>query len=190
MVPRESSSQKLCKICFTHFFIGPNPSRAFTKRPKDSSKRAFFHPLRRKTRENVSGVFQCRRDERAIKCEPRKMRSGLGTPRLEGIDPDTPSRADDSPSIRFRRLLLARAGVLGYRGWGEKPAGLIKLTAPPTRDECAIPGSRTLAKNCFVQKPILVILSAYKGAPLVFPISPPKKIYPLHTIQARCVCIR
>lgn len=67
-----------------------------------------------------------------VNCEPREMRWGLGTPRLEGIDPDTPSSADNS----LHRLAIASKEPYSTNGgWGVKPHRFDKaLHRPRTMD--------------------------------------------------------
>lgn len=89
------------KLVFS--FVEPNAvNNLLRKRNKNSRRKNesklenfFWHW----TVENIFG-------EEAI-CEPREMRLELGTPRLEGIDPDTPSSADNFAPAMFALLSLS-----------------------------------------------------------------------------------
>jgi len=63
-------------------------------------------------------------------CEPREMRLSLRTPRLEGIDPDTPS----SRRFSLYRVAVAASRTLRYSRWNEgaKPRLLDKPLHRPS----------------------------------------------------------
>jgi len=63
-------------------------------------------------------------------CEPREMRLGLWTLRLEGIDPDTPS----SRRFSLHRVAVAASRTLCYSRWNEgaKPRLLDKPLHRPS----------------------------------------------------------
>lgn len=63
-------------------------------------------------------------------CEPREMRLSLRTPRLEGIDPDTPS----SRRFSLYRVAVAASRTLRYSRWNEgaKPCLLDKPLHRPS----------------------------------------------------------
>jgi len=90
---------------------------------------------------------------RARICEPREMRLVLRTPRLEGIDPDTPS----SRRFSLHRIAVAASRTLYYSRWNEgaKPCLLDKpLHRPSTINAIYRLSIRKKNLLCFVRRRI------------------------------------